>query len=40
MQVRDGGHIQGVAGEGARAETAHVVGEMGDYLFDDFRGEP
>ena len=37
--MRDNGDVEGVAGEGAHVETAHVIGEEGDYAFDDFQGK-
>ena len=40
MEMGDGGGIPRVAGEGARAETAHVAAEMNDDDFDDLQGKP
>ena len=40
MEVGDGGDIPGVTGQGARAEAARVVGEMGYDHSHDLRGMP
>lgn len=39
VKVGNGGDIQGIAGQGTRVETAHVMSEMGDYRLDDFLGK-
>ena len=40
MKVRDGGGVPGVAGQGACAEVACVVDEMGYDYFNNFLGKP
>jgi len=40
MEVRDCGGVPGVTGQGARAETEHVIDKVGDDHLDDLRGEP
>ena len=40
VEVRNGGEIPGVAGQGAREETGYVVDKMGDDDFDNFQGKP
>ena len=36
MEVRDGSNVPGITGQGACAETAYVVGKIGDDHFDEF----
>ena len=40
VEMGSGSDVPGVAGQGAHAETAHVMYEIGDNIFDDFQGEP
>ena len=40
METRDGGDVPGVAGQGARTETALVIHKISDDPFDDLEGEP
>ena len=40
MEMRGSSDIQGVAGQGTRSETAHVVDKIDDDHVDDFLGKP
>ena len=40
MEMGNGGDVPGVTGQGACAETARIVDEMGDDHFDDLLGKP
>jgi len=46
MEIRDGGNVPGVTGQGTRQKAAGVVDEMGDNHFDELqwklggRGQP
>jgi len=40
MEVRNGGEIPGVAGQGAGEETGYVVDKMGNNDFDNSQGKP
>ena len=39
MEMRNGGNIPGVTCQGARAETARVIYEIGDDHFDNLKGK-
>ena len=40
MEMRNGSDVPRIAGQGARAETVHVVDEISDDHFDKFLGQP
>lgn len=40
VEMRSGGDVPGVAGQGTHAETAHVMYEVGNDAFDNFQGKP
>ena len=40
MEMRNGGDVPRVTGQGARAETAFVVDNIGDNYFDDLLWDP
>jgi len=39
VEVRDAGDIPGVTSQGACAETAHVIGEVGSDLLNELQGK-
>jgi hypothetical protein len=40
METRNGGNVPGVTGQGACAETACVIGKIGNDYFNDLLGKP
>jgi hypothetical protein len=40
MEMRNSGDVPGMASQGARAETAHVIDEVDDNNFNDLQGKP
>jgi len=39
VEMRDGGDVPRVAGQGTRAETVGVIGKMGNDHFDELQGK-